>query len=771
MKRIVTRELRQGQNRARNVGGASRGFTLIEWPTLGFGAAALPSAEAGFASARLLELARRFSNQASRIFNVRITVTLALAIGSTAIAEPITDVANAEPDLIGEQELASRADPSFDSVSQHYPAMKQSREVVGVKDNPHKIDVEPDGSLSANDETPKAFFKVGDYRFGASRVFFRKKLLDGWMPIVVMSDRHDKLELEETVFGWSQGFSPDEPLVGYVQFRATNPTDSPCKINLQLVLALASNIPPPLNWQINLPALGSQIVSIRLPSKIFESTSGVESTSSEVATEEFQNKLGEVVAYWDKLLAGGSRFEIPEPRVQNAYRAWIAYNFLNVAKRNGVYEVCDGSGFYTNVFGYSAALYCNAFDLLGYHDLSETYCDSLLSFMQTNGLLDVNFGDTDTGTTLWMMAEHYRLTQNADWLHRVAPKMRLMCQWILQQRHAALAQADKGPITTKGLIRYKPYCDLNHPTADYFSNGYLWKGLEAAARVFAEIGLKNEAAKLQAESNAYLKDIHESMDAAVFADRGMNILPMMPDTHELWKAHGSASGYYSLVASCMLETGVLAWNDPKAKLVVHALEQRGGLSVGLCQFDNNQIDHAYTCGYWMNCLQGDEVQRVILGLYGSIAYGMSRDTFSAVECTAIRTGENCLTLPHTYSNTQQLRLLRNMLVREDGRTLWLGQAIPCDWLTAGKHVAVSDAPTHFGAVSYSITAHADGTLRVSLDPPRRTAPTEIALRLRDPKLRKIARVRADRPAKITFSNDTVRLRELNEQLVLDITFQ
>ena len=36
------------------------------------------------------------------------------------------------------------------------------------------------------------------------------------------------------------------------------------------------------------------------------------------------------------------------------------------------------------------------------------------------------------------------------------------------------------------------------------------------------------------------------------------------------------------------------------------------------------VDHAYAYGYWMNCLKRDEVKRVILGLYGSMAYGMSR---------------------------------------------------------------------------------------------------------------------------------------------------
>ena len=88
-----------------------------------------------------------------------------------------------------------------------------------------------------------------------------------------------------------------------------------------------------------------------------------------------------------------------------------------------------GLGFYNEVYGYSAALYCNCLDLYGYEKLADTYCHSLLSFLHPDGLLAVNFGDTDTGAALWMMAEHYRLTRDKDWLRQNAPKMRQMCGW------------------------------------------------------------------------------------------------------------------------------------------------------------------------------------------------------------------------------------------------------------------------------------------------------------------------------------------------------
>jgi hypothetical protein len=251
----------------------------------------------------------------------------------------------------------------------------------------------------------------------------------------------------------------------------------------------------------------------------------------------------------------------------------------------------------------------------------------------------------------------------------------------------------------------------------------------------------------------------------------MKILPAIPDTRELWKeSDGSANGYYGIIAPCMLEAGLPAWDDPKAALLVNALERRGGLTAGVCQF-HDMVDHAYTYGYWMNCLQRDQVKQTILGLYASMAYGMSRGTYAAVECTAVRTGENYWTLPHTYSNTQQLRLLRNMLLREEGDKLWIGQAIPREWLTVGKRVAVTDAPSLFGPVSVSLSARADGSMRVHLEPPGRAAPKEIVIRLRHPQRRRIAKVQADRPAQLGFSGDDIRLKEAGGPISLDVTFR
>ena len=75
-------------------------------------------------------------------------------------------------------------------------------------------------------------------------------------------------------------------------------------------------------------------------------------------------------------------------------------------------------------------------------------------------------------------------------------------------------------------------------------------------------------------------------------------------------------------------------------------------------------------------------------------------------------GSNCDTLPHLYSNTQQLRLVRDLVLFEEvepashvlSGNLSVGWGIPQQWL-ADAHAApvtLTGAPTVFGSVTLSI---------------------------------------------------------------------
>jgi hypothetical protein len=228
-------------------------------------------------------------------------------------------------------------------------------------------------------------------------------------------------------------------------------------------------------------------------------------------------------------------------------------------------------------------------------------------------------------------------------------------------------------------------------------------------------------------------------------------------------------GYYGLTASSLLATGFLSPEEKPATWIVDAIEKRGGLIAGLSEFEGG-IDHAYTYGYLLTELKRGEVRKTLLGFWSMLAFGMTRDTYSPVEVTMIETGENHSTLPHLYSCTEQLQLLRTLLLREDHDVLQIGEGIPRAWLEPGKHVAVSSAPTEFGELSYRINAEADGSMSVAINPSFRHAPGEIRLHLRNPKHKAILSVHGSPKADTDYAGETITLRNVNLPMNLRVTF-
>jgi hypothetical protein len=677
----------------------------------------------------------------------------------------------ADRDLLGELELGKEGDPTFESVASRLPALKKPREVVGVKYHPHDIGVAPDASLELSDdasvaENPKAYFEVGDPAapFGSAPAGCRKTLVDG-VPVVVARFDQGGVFYQQTVFGFSEGLSPDTALWAYVELRAetADPAVSRTKASLRIGPGNAEAVVK--TWDLGLSPGVPATVRIKIP------FGAPDRGWAEVDAAEFEKSQREVLGFWKKDLGSGTALRTPEARISEARRAWLAFASLDVDKRDGILEPHDGAGFYEQVYGYSAALYAHALDLWGRHAEARQILESLLTFQAPDGVFTQHFGTPDTGALLFAMCEHFTLADDAAWLKRVAPNMVRMAGWITAKRRESMTPPDAPRAATYGLIKFRPYADSLDPAYDYFGDTYCAAGLEKTARALAAVGLEEESGRIAIEAEAYRRDILASMDMAVFESGGLKVLPLEPETHRILKdSKGRASDYYSLIGSCMLESEFLPAADKRAGWVSRFLEEKGGLRLGMCEFGGG-IDHAYTYGYWLDCLKLDRVEQVILGFYGFLAYGMSRETYSGVEVTRLFTGDNDPTLPHLYSCTQQLRLLRMMLVQEDGDRLWIGRALPQQWLAGDAVTELRDAPTSFGLVSFVIRPHpGQGRTDVELSAPARRTPEAILLRLRDPQMRKIRDVKVNGQSIKTFSGDTIELRSPSEHLDIEVTY-
>ncbi len=722
-------------------------------------------------------------------------------------------------DPLGEKELAAGRDPSFESVSSHFPPMKRPREAVGVKDGRDEFVVLPDAAVQFSND-PKiisgsqrenlgvAVFVVDSDRRPKGEPV-RRRLVDGYLPIVITSWDQKGLWCEQTVLGWSESMQAETPLWAYMRLKLANRTDEPraVKVDLQTECGKPPIIEVAKRWQFELKPGGEHGIHVKLP---FDGTlprEGITTDSpefknksnrftklpflggfqgvEEVTAAQYEKCFDEAAAAWRRILSRGMTIKVPEQRVNDAYRAWLAYTFLNVDKIGGRYEPHDGSGFYEAIFGIMAAKYCNALGVMGYPDEARTYLDSLQTLISPEGCFFVSFGFVDTGTLLWVMDQHHQLTGDKAWLREAAPNMIKMCDWIIRKRNQSKAEQAKDSVAY-GLISSRVGVDNLGTYYSYVTATSLCVGMEAAVRSLRALGMTDEAARILKESEVYRQDIERSMRRSVTEHDGMRILPVMPDTHKYlkraaYKTHVEAEpgkgytghGYYALFGSIVLETQFLPACDESFRLIPELMERRDGLAMGMCTFGGKSgIDHAFTYGYWMNCLERDEVERVLLGFYGTLAYGMSRGTWAGVECTNMISGANGYTLPHLRSGTQQLRLLRNMLVREDGDRLILAQAAPQHWLAEGKQVAVLDAPTHFGKVSYTIDSHSDqGRIAVKLDPPGRTPPEDIVLHLRHPERAKIKGVSVDGKPTDRFGDGTVILEGLDRPAKIEVRYR
>src|ERR1700686_3967301 len=97
---------------------------------------------------------------------------------------------------------------------------------------------------------------------------------------------------------------------------------------------------------------------------------------------------------------------------------------------------------------------------------------------------------------------------------------------------------------------------------------------------------------------------------------------------------------------------------------------------------------------------------------------------------------------------------------EQGEHLHLARGTARSWLESGKVVAVHEAATHFGPVSYRIDSDVlHQAIRIDIDAPRRNAPEDIVLHVRHPQRAPMQSVTVNHGAWHDFdaARETIRL--------------
>lgn len=409
-----------------------------------------------------------------------------------------------------------------------------------------------------------------------------------------------------------------------------------------------------------------------------------------------------------------------------------------------------------------------------------------------------------TGRLLLAMAERYFLTGDAAWFQRHRGRLQQAADWIIRQRTQYMGEVpNRADLMVAGLMPPGMLGDYALPACDwhwyYVDNALALQGLQRFADVLVELdpeagqryGREAEAfrhdLRRTAERDAALSPVRLGRDGAYHSfiprmayargltgpelgapqfpecDLWMGALPLaepgagvdandqrMVDTLDVMEEMGTSAGAVQKSAEARQQKGLSP--DDAGFWHPYAILPKATHVANTYLF---QDDVAGFLRFWMNTYAS------VVGADGKLWEHWHLGGYDA--CGA----------PDNGTAGWFVESFRNLLVMEDGRSLWIARATPRAWLQQGCRIAVEDAPTCFGTVAYEITSDVDhGAITAAITLPQRRPLDRVILRLRHPQAAPVrsATVNGQPWGRIDRDRETVELVGLQGRAVVVATY-
>jgi len=503
--------------------------------------------------------------------------------------------------------------------------------------------------------------------------------------------------------------------------------------------------PPPqkridVTVSVDLPARGTRQLIVKLPSPMVTDAEAAVLTGIDYA-----DARERTLEFWSEYVARGAQFRVPEPVVNDLFRASL-WHALRLPRRHG------GSGLdvaidlpYSN-FAYSQtgtpwpvnqSVYVDymLYALRGYHAIAS---EELLAQFRNNQEHDGHVSGyanwlVYTPGMLYAMAQNYLLSQDGAAFEKLLPQGLSAMDWCLAQ----VARAAHGEGAESGLVR-GPLNDLTGQGVWAFNQAYLFAGLDLFARALERHGHPRAG-----EARDAARAIREAID------RGFGAASMRSPVVQLrdgtWAPYVPAE---ALSPRRLLDQWYATDVDTGAVhlLRLKALPARGVMADALLHdhednlfykgwgIANEPVYNQHATAYLLR----DEPEAVVRAFYSYMASAFSHSVFEPVE--------------HRWTHGQYFgppstdgawfELYRNMLIHErDDDTLVIAQATPRAWLQDGQKIELERVPTYFGAASATIESRArTGEIRADVQMPAARRPAALLVRFRHPEKKRMQAV-------------------------------
>jgi hypothetical protein len=451
-----------------------------------------------------------------------------------------------------------------------------------------------------------------------------------------------------------------------------------------------------------------------------------------------------VASFWTERLATGAHFDVPEPVVENAQLGTLSqqiafgwrYSVGNPYEELSFAEALDSAEV--------AAAY-------GYPSVAKSIIEFSLNRLKRK---PKRFNAFRAGHILSTAALYYQLTRDRTFLRRATPELHQLVDGIARR------QIGSGP--KRGRLEPEPLSsDIPYSVENVVASIEAWQGLLAMGRVWSVTGSKGLAERARtlalgisgALRPALRRELKRLPDRSLFVPDALTGL-RGPFDRLTATREGS---YWNLMMPYALASGFFPAHSSAARGIVRYVLGHGSRLLGVPRADahivyenkpyGSGLAQAYGLSMSRFLSDNDHPDQVVLSLYGMLAIGMTPGTYVSGEAISVvpvnGAYERSMYMPPNLAgNASYLETFRQTLVHERrGRYgaptgLDLAFATPRAWLADGKDVRVTDAPTSFGNVSYSL-ARRGSTVEIHLVLPKHA---HARLRIRLPAGERVARV-------------------------------
>jgi hypothetical protein len=418
-----------------------------------------------------------------------------------------------------------------------------------------------------------------------------------------------------------------------------------------------------------------------------------------------------VASFWQKRLAAGAQFNVPEPAVQNAQLAVLSqaiafgwrYSVGNPYEELSFAEALDSAEV--------AAAY-------GYPSVAKSIIEFALNRLRKK---PQRFTVFRAGHLLSTAAYYYRLTHDRTFVRQTTPELHQLVDRIAQRRIRS------GP--KRGHLEPEPLSsDIPYSVESVVAPIMAWQGLLAMERVWSVAGYRGLAGRARVVSldiagvlrPALRHELKRLPDGSLFVP---DALTGVRGPFDRLTATREGS-YWNLVMPYALASGFFPAHSAAAHGIVRYVLGHGSRLLGVTRADAHIVYANKPYGSGLGQVYGlsmsrfmadnDHPDQIVLSLYGMLAIGMTPGTYISGEAISVVpvNGDYVRSMympPNSGANASYLETFRQTLIHERrGRFgaptgVDLAFATPRGWLADGKEISVTDAPTSFGPVSYSLS--------------------------------------------------------------------